>query len=181
MSITDNERTEIFSRLGQLEGARVNEAAHIKGGGGIRTPSSNGGGAKAFASVLVIISIIGGMAAIVRPMQQQTNFIADKVAGLQIHASDGHPARIEAEVNRIINRLHIHDAEVSLENEKVNILEQKVAVLTQQMIDGTKDRYYSKDAKREKEIFEQKIKTLEVEINHLKENINNVLIHTIDQ
>jgi len=174
MSITDNERVEIFGRIGQLEGARSNEASHIKSAPDRDT--SNGGGAKAFASVLVILAVIGGMAAIVRPMQQQTDFLAREVAELQTHASDGHPARVEAEVNRVVNRLHLNDEDVEKIEARTNKLEQKVSVLTQQMKDGTKDRYYGKDATRDKEIIEQKIINMENQIQNFKELIKDANI-----
>ena len=171
MSFTDNERTEVFQRIGQLEGASKNEQSHHKD-----TP--NGGGAKAFASILVILTIIGGMSAIIMPIQQQIDFMAKKVDALQIHASDGHPDRIEAEINRVVNRMHIQDASDIVGKEKVVMLQQEVAVLKQQMLDGTRDRYYARDAVRDNSLLETKILTLEKQINDLKEMFKNAHIYT---
>jgi len=64
MGITDTERTELFTRLGKIEGK-------------VSNPHNGNGAAKTFAGVLVIVSIIGGMTAIVRPMQQQIDYIKD--------------------------------------------------------------------------------------------------------
>lgn len=174
MAITDSERTEIFSRIGQLEGARVNEASHIKSNSGnSKRDTSNGGGAKAFASILVIVAIIGGMAAIVRPMQQQTNFLSDKVTELQVHISDGHPKRVDARLDSIKGTIDQHNESASVYIRNISKLEQEVAVLKQQMLSGTKDKYYARDVVKDKEITESKMEALKVEVHHLKELIFN--------
>jgi proline dehydrogenase len=172
MPLTDDERTEIFARIGQLEGARTNEQSHHR-----RRSSDSGGGAKAFASILVIMTIIGGMSAIIRPIQQQIDFMSNKIDSLQVHAGDGHPGKVIAEVDRVIHRMHLHDEEAITMTVRINKLEQSVAVLTQQMLDGTKDRYYGKDALRDKEVIETKIEHLNEKITTLSEEYHGGL-HT---
>jgi hypothetical protein len=106
------------------------------------------------------MTIIGGMTAIIRPIQQQIDFMSKKVDALQAHAGDGHPEKVIAEVDRVVNRMHIHDTEAITTEERIDKLEQSAAVLAQQMLDGTKDRYYLRDALKDKEILETKIKQI---------------------
>ncbi len=155
MSITDTERTELFSRIGQLEGARVNEAAHTKSSSS-KSSNGNGGGAKAFASILVIISIIGGMAAIVRPIQQQIHFLSEEVRETRVKTN------IETEKSR----------------ERIAILEKDLSIITERVNNGIKDRYYTKDALKDYLLLQQKIENLNLEIKHLKELIPNVYRNT---
>ena len=181
MSITDPERVEIFSRIGQLEGARGNETAHIKSDNNGRD-TDKGGGAKAFASILAIIAIIGGMAAIITPMRQQMEFITTEVKEVQKlsleHTKDGHPERMDAKVEIVKEMIESHYVSAERHIAHINQLGQDVAVLTQQMNSRTTDRYYAKDAARDKEILETKIDNLKTEIKDLKEFIKDAYIHT---
>jgi len=174
MSITDPERVEIFGRIGQLEGARVNEASHIKAKS---SGNGNGGGAKAFASVLVIVAIIGGMAAIITPIRQQIQFITNKLVIVEKHASDGHPERVESRVDNVKNMIEEHYRTAEVHIRTINRLEQEVSVLKEQMLSGTKDRYYVKDAEKDNALLETKIQYLLSEISELKEIIKDANLH----
>ena len=176
MSISDEDKAAIFSRIGQLEGEQKNEASHMINNEHNHHSSSNDGGAKAFASVLVIISIIGGMAAIITPIRQQMDFMSTKVDKLIEHASDGHPMRVEKE-QRDIREDFIEHEKITIEiYKRLNELEQKVAVLKEQMTSGIQDRYYKRDAEKDHALRQAELKSLTVEVQYLKELIRNVNI-----
>ena len=135
MSVTESEKSEIFRRLEESEKRDFN-SIYQKAREERRKPSDNNGNSNktiggVFAGILVILAVIGGMAAIIRPLQQQIDMMADRISKNENHsAEDGHPIhhtatlsafkkRMERIEDRIESQIHNLDEKLQVEIEKV--------------------------------------------------------------